>query len=180
MPIAEIDKAGARANSLAENREEIFEALKGDFGEDLSESPQTPQAQIAGIQALRDTEIGEMLVKSATSGSSLDHAEGTGLEAMGSLMGVRRFQAARSKVTATVRGSSGTVLNKGVLARTANGDLFRSTEEVTLISGTGVEVEYEAVEEGPIACPAGELTRIITIVVGWDTITNVRQRRWAE
>lgn len=52
---------GVKAASLAENRAEIFEALKSDFGKDLSDSPQPPQSQIAEIQGGLDSEVQEAI-----------------------------------------------------------------------------------------------------------------------
>ena len=167
-----IDSQGATAASLAENVAEYDRLLRDRFGEDLSMTPQTPQAQIAGINALRDTEIGEAIIRAALFGSSVDHAEGTSLDALGSLLDIQRLTATRSRVTATLTGVAGVGVPAGSRAKTdPDGDEFQTLTDAVL-SPSGVAVEMESVEEGPVEADAGTLTRIVTVINGWETVTN--------
>ena len=52
-----------------------------------------------------------------------------------------------------------------------DGDEFQTLTDVVL-SPSGITVEMEAIEEGPVEADAGSLTRIVTIISGWETITN--------
>ena len=90
---------------------------------------------------------------------------------LGSLAGIDRVQATRSRVTATLTGVAGTGVPSGSRARTPAGALFESVGAVAL-SPSGVDVEFLAILEGPIEAAAGTLTEIVTVIAGWETVTN--------
>ena len=142
-----------------------------ELGEDLAMSAQTPQSQWSGVVALRDTEVGEAGVRAALYGSSVYHAQGVHVDAHGSLLDVRRRPATRSRVVATLTGVSGVGVPALSRVRTMDGDLFESVSDAFL-SPSGVDVEMQAVEFGPIEAPAGTLTEIVTVIAGWETVTN--------
>ena len=170
--VLEVDRTGAKAASLGENRRELDERQRGDFGADLAMSPQTPQSQWSGIVALRDTELGEGGVRVAIYGSSVDHAPGTFLDALGSNFGINRRVATRSRVTATLTGVAGTGVPSGSRAKTDPGNYEFRTISDAILSPSGTTAEMEAIEEGAVPAPAGSLTRIVTVIAGWETITN--------
>lgn len=172
MPkVLEITPSGARAASLAENRDRLNEDQREAFGADLSLSPQTPQSMWSGIAAGGLTEVGEGGVRAALFGSSVDHAEGVYLDALGSNLDVRRRNAIDSRVTATLTGVAGTAVPTDSRAKTTAGDEFLTLDDV-ILSPSGVTVEMEAVEDGPIEAPIGTLTEIVSVIPGWETITN--------
>ena len=172
MPkVLEITPDGARAASLAENRDNLNRRQREELGEDLSLSEQTPQSQWSGIAALNFTEMGEGGVRAALYGSSVDHSEGVHLDAHGSLLDIRRRVATFSRVTATLTGVAGVGVPEGSRAKTSAGAVFETEAAVTL-SPSGVTVEMQAIEAGPVEAPAGTLTQIGTIIPGWETITN--------
>ena len=103
--------------------------------------------------------------------ASLDHSEGAQLDAYGSALDVRRVVATRSRVTCTLTGVAGTGVPAGSIAKTTDGEQFRSTADAVL-SPSGVTVEFESVFLGPVPAPAGTLTSIVTVIAGWETITN--------
>ena len=158
--------------SLAAIRQEMADL----FGEDTATAVQTPQGQIAGILAVAEAIIGEALVKLGAA-TSVDDAVGVQLDALGSLLDILRVTATRSTVTATVTGVGGTGLPQGSRAKTADGAEFRTTEAVTLAPSPGIMVDMEAVEEGAVEAAAGALTQIVTVVPGWETITNASAAR---
>ena len=75
-------------------------------------------------------------------------------------------------MTATLTGVSGTGVATGSRAKTMSGAEFQSTSDVTLQPSPGVSVEMESVDTGPVAAAAGTLTEIVTVIPGWETITN--------
>ena len=173
MPRAlEVDGAGVRAASLAEIREDLNARQLAAFGSDLVLSEQLPQSQWSGILALALTEILEGVVRTASYGSSVDHAPSTWLDQLGSLAGIVRVQATRSRVTATLTGVAGTGVPVGSRARTMTGALFESVAAAVL-TPAGVDLDFRAVLEGPIEAAAGELNEIVSVIAGWETVTNV-------
>ena len=165
-----INNEGVRAASLAEIHLEIQRRYKDLLGEDLSFSAQTPQAQIAGVSASLLAEIFEAIVQAANA-NSVDHAGGVFLDQLGSLLAIDRLQSTYSRVTALVRGVAGTGIPKGSRVRNSNGDLFETQADVILSSGD-VSVELQAIEAGPISVAAESITEIVTIIPGWESVSN--------
>ena len=168
--IIEIDETGVNAMSLAEIVVELQNRYRKRLGEDLSLSAQTPQAQILGITASVFSEINEAIVEDV-SANSIDHAGGLLLTQLGSILDISRTVATRSRVTATLTGVAGTGVPSGSRARTSDGDVFETLSPAVL-SPSGVNVDMQALETGPIEAAADSLTEIVTIIPGWETITN--------
>ena len=93
---------------------------------------------------------------------------------LGSNLDVARLDATRSRVTATVTGVAGTGVPAGSRAQTTAGAAFETLDAVVL-SPSGVDVDLQAVEEGPVEAAAGTLTEIVTVINGWETITNASE-----
>ena len=168
-----VDSAGARVGSLATARERFDTANRAVFGSDLDTHDHTPQNQIAGINALVWTEVGEEILRAALYGASLDHAPGRFLDALGSLLDIKRRGQTFTRVTAIVRGQAGTVIPAGRFAKTVAGDQFVTERDVTIAEG-GSEASFVAVNPGPVPAAAGTLTEIVSVLTGWDSIVNER------
>ena len=171
MPIFTVDATGVHAPSLDESLANKRQQMADIFGDDLSNADQTPQGQLAGIIALVEVVVGEALVNLGAA-TDPDNAVGTQLDQLYGLLDLLRQVASRSRVTTTVTGTAGTGLPIGSRAKTADGAEFRTTEAVIIAPSPGVMVDMESVEEGPIEAAAGALTQIVTVVPGWETITN--------
>ena len=168
--IVTVDDQGARANSLQQNEADQRARQRGVWGDDLTRSDQAPPNQIAGIQALGLTEVGEAVVADANSNDP-DAVGGTVQDALYGLVDVARIEATHSRVTATLTGVAGTGVSSGSRAKTTAGAEFETLSTVVL-SPAGVTVEMQAVDPGPVAAAAGTLTAIVTVIAGWETITN--------
>ena len=169
MPF-EPDSTGVHVPALDEAVRDMLVRFAAIFGVDLSISPQTPQAQLAGIWAAVLTEIGEVLAH-VSNGYSIDHAAGAQLDTLAGLLQIGRLAATHSTVTATLTGVAGTVVPAGSRAATADGDEFAATSD-TVLSVSGVTTEMRAVNTGPVEAAAAALTRIVTVVSGWERVTN--------
>lgn len=165
-----VNAQGVQASSLEEAQTETQADFRTIFGDELAQDPQTPQGQLAGLMALLEADVGEVAVRLGNA-VSVDHAAGVALFALGSLLDVRRISGRRSQVTATLTGVNGANVPAGSRARTTAGDEFRTLADVVLAS-TGVTVDMESVDEGPVVAAAGTLTQIVTVIPGWETITN--------
>jgi hypothetical protein len=69
-------------------------------------------------------------------------------------------------------GAANTVIPAGAQAQDTAGNLYTTAAGGTIGLGGSVSVVFTAQEPGPIACPAGTLTKIMTTTPGWDSITN--------
>ena len=172
MAIFEVDATGVHVPSLEEAQANVLAQLSAIFGDDLARASQTPQAQLAGVIAILEAIVGEALVRLGNA-QDPDKAVGTQLDTIGSLLDILRDQATRSRVTATVTGVPGTNLPALSRAKTTAEAEFRTTTSVTLAPQPGVTVDMEAVDFGPVEAAAGTLTEIVTVIPGWETITNV-------
>ena len=170
-PVFVVTPEGVKAASLAENVETLNDRQRAAFGEDLALSPATPQAQWSGVVGIGLTEVGEEGGRAAVYGSSVDHAQGVHLDAIGSVADVRRLQATHSRVVATLTGVAGTEVSAGSRAKTAAGDEF-ATESGVILSPAGVDVVMRAVVAGPVMAAVGAIDTIVTGIEGWETVTN--------
>ncbi len=169
--MATVNEHGVQVRSLADYRALLEERLRAALGSDLALDPETPLAQIIGVQALALTELDEQLA-SLANGMSVNTATGTQLEDLANLFEITRREATYSRVEATLSGVAGTNIPAGSRARTSNGDVFGLEESVFIPSGGSVAGTFIAVESGNKAVDAGTLIRIETAVAGWETVTN--------
>ncbi len=168
--MAIVDATGVRSQSLSDHRSDLERRFREAFGDDLILDPETPQGQIIGIWAQMLAENDEQVVAQGNA-LSIDQAEGVQLTDLGTNLDIMPGEATRSRVTATLTGVAGTRVPANSRARNEDGAQFR-TREVAVLSPQGVQVEMESVDEGAVAMPAGELTIIVTLVPGWETVTN--------
>ena len=172
MPIpSPFDGTGVHVPSLEEALADTRQEFSEIFGDDLADAAQTPQGQFAGVFAMAKAVIGEALVDLGTA-TDPNNAIGTQLDRLYGLLDILRQIATRSRVTATVTGVPGTGLPAGSRAKTTADVEFRTLADVVLAATPGVMVEMEAVAEGPLVATAGTLTEIVTVIPGWETITN--------
>ena len=141
------------------------------LGSDLDLSTPTPQGQLIGVLAETFSDIDQAIVATAN-GFALSAATGRQLDDLASLFGLRRSGATRSEVTATLSGVAGTAIPSGSLAATTAGITFATTQAATIGAGGSVDVLMRASDAGELAAVAGTLTRVLTRISGWDSVTN--------
>ena len=168
--MAIVDSTGARNVQLSEIISDLQSDFRDAFGEDIALEDETPLGQIIGIWSSKLSE-GCQAIVSVSNGMSASRAVGVQLDDIGSLTGVRRGESTHSTVTATLTGVDGTNIPEGSRTRTAAGDQFETLEDAVLATG-GVDVEMQAVEDGPVVAGVNALNAIVTIIQGWETVTN--------
>ena len=173
MAIFEVNDTGVHVPSLETALAATRQQMADIFGDDLAGDAQTPQGQLAGIIAILEAAIGEALVQLGNA-TSVDDAVGTQLDTLGELLDILRQRATRSRLTAALTGVGGTGVPAGSRAKTTADPAaeFRTIADAVLSPSPGVSVEMEAVEEGPVAAAVGTLTAIVTVIPGWETISN--------
>ena len=165
MPLTD---TGYRPYSITELRNQLRLAYENETGE----SPDWDQDDFLGAfseAALAIAVLTGQGTQALYDAFKLDNAQGRFLENLCELVGVTRDEATASRVTLTLGGTSGTVVLAGrVVEGTSNNERWRLIEDVT-VPGTGL-AESETL--GPVTAPIGSITRIITPVSGWTTVTN--------
>lgn len=154
-------------NTLVEVQQEYLSV----FGQDLNLNPETPQGiLIAAETASRDaTARNNALLANQI---NPDIAGGVFLDALCALTGLSRLAGTFTTVNATLSGEAGTVIPAGSEAKTTNGDLFAASITATIPPSGSVAVIFAAVEAGAIECGIGDLSEVVTPILGWETITN--------
>ena len=139
---------------------------------DLNTDPETPAGQLIDSQTAaiseKDTELLYLC-------NQFDPAKNEGIfqDAIAKIYFLTRKPATPSTATITVRGLSGTVIpvNAQIMS-SADDTIWQNVAAFTIgADGTGSGV-FRCTTEGLISAAAGTLTRIMTVVAGWDTATN--------
>jgi len=166
-----LDSTGIVVVDTNTTLQEVQTEFKGVFGEDLDLTPSTPQGRLISTEVLsRDGNA--RLMADVANQFNPNMAGGIFLDAICGMMGLSRTAATRTTVTATLTGTSGTIIYAGATAQTTAGDIFELTTTTTIpVSGT-IDALFQSVELGAIPCAAGTLTTIIDSVLGWTGITN--------
>lgn len=142
------------------------------FGQDLVVTADTPQGVLIAAETQARSDVASNNAALANQFNP-NTAAGSFLDAICALTGIQRIPATRSVVVATVTGIAGTEIPAGSQARTSDGDLFEAVTAITIGSGGSATGDFRSVEYGPIPAGAGELTTIVSGVLGWETVTNV-------
>lgn len=126
------------------------------------------------ILAIAATGLGEVSQATQLIASQNDRnaARGIAVDNLGSYTLTPRLNATRSLVTITCTGTNGTAIAQGKQVRdNVTGEVWRSRADAT-ITGGSVDVEFEAVNLGPITAAPGDITEIRTAVSGWTGAIN--------
>jgi len=137
----------------------------------LDIDPATPAGQLIATEAAlvqaKDSEI----LYLANQFNPLT-AEGRWQEALGKIYFINRKTAEPTVVVCTCGGLYNTVIPVGSIVQNTDGYQLRSLDAATIPSSGTIDIEFEVTENGPISIAAGTVTKIITVIPGWDTVTN--------
>jgi len=164
------DTATIRANIVTK----VQQAFKvSDSDPLLNLDPASPMGQVVDL-LVAEIEAKNAEIAYLSNMLNLSSARGVWLDALGSLYFIERKMSEPTTVTCEVTGISGTVVPYGSLVEDANGNKLRllATEGITISAdGTG-SGQFSTVEHGAIVINSHSVTKIITVVAGWDTIDN--------
>lgn len=152
--------------------EGVLADLNAAFGGNLNTTNlSTPQGQLASSITAYIADKNS-LFSYFVSQVDPQYSQGFMQDAIGRLFGITRLPATYTTITCTCSGAAGTVIPANAQAMDTSGNLFVCSGGGS-ISGSGtVSLVFTAVNPGPVSCPAGTLTRIMTTTSGWDSITN--------
>jgi hypothetical protein len=170
---------GPQANGFvcpvqAEILEDIETKQHAYIAADFDNAPDTPDGQNNGIFSLHLAYAWEAL-RAMSASRSRDQAEGDALVQQGILTGTTKGGPTTTKVVCICVLEAGTLLEAGVSMASVSGKpdvLFTPTANYTAATSGSFNVTFEALETGPIPCPAGQLIDIKTPTTGWGSIFN--------
>lgn len=169
-------KTGFEVSEIPELREQIASEWQNAFKENgkplLNVGPETPQGQIIDAQVASVNQKDSEVLYLAQQFDPRT-AEGRFQDALGEIYFIKRKQAISSYAICTLTGRAGTQISAGALIQSEiDGTQWSLDEDVTIPAEETIQAQFTCLTAGAISASAGTLTKIITTVTGWDTVTN--------
>jgi uncharacterized phage protein gp47/JayE len=165
---------GLKADDTATIRQQVADDWTAVFSDEkatLNTDPESPAGQIIDALAVlltaKDSELLALM-----NNFNPKTAAGIFQDALGAIYFLQRKQAEPSVVTCQLTGLYGTVIPAGSIIQNDDGLKLASVGAVTIASDGTAEVEFETLEKGAITIGAGTCNKIVTVIPGWDTVTN--------
>ena len=172
------ESLGFSADSVSEVRAAVAAAWKAAFKSDntaeLNTEPETPAGQIIDSQTASITQKDSELLYLA---NMLNPLKATGIfqDALAEIYFLQRKPAIPSSAVIKCAGLPGTVIPVSAqVMSTADDTIWQNTEAQTIGADGTCECVFECQSAGLISAAAGTLSRINTMVAGWDTAVNLR------
>lgn len=169
---------GVTIPTTSEVRDDLITRIKEAFkvsGSDveLNCEPTSPMGQLVDALAA-EIEAKNAEIAFLSNQLSPQLATGVWLDQLAALYMLERKVSEATAVVCSVTGLSGTKIPFGAMVQDSSNRQFRllATEGITIGSdGTGTGTFY-CVDHGAIEVAASTVTKIVTVVAGWDTVTN--------
>lgn len=176
MALAFDPQTGFFADDVAAVRAAVVQAWKQAFKSDgtaeLNTEPETPAGQIIDSQTASITQKDSELLYLA---NMLNPLKATGIfqDALAEIYFLQRKPAIASSAVIKCTGLPGTVIPVSAqVMSTADDTVWQNTEAQTIGADGTCECVFECQSSGLISAAAGTLSRINTMVAGWDTANN--------
>lgn len=172
------ENTGVVIPSTREVREDLAQAVQDAMpaaanGDPVNVDSSSPLGQIidlttAEVEA-KNSEVGFLANQ-----FNPDIAYGVFLDALANLYGLQRKVSEPTVVVCTCTGLRGTVIPYGAIVEDSNGNQLRHivVAGATIGDNGTVDTTFATVEHGPIEIGASTVTKIVTVIAGWDTVTN--------
>lgn len=141
------------------------------FGGNMNTGLSTPQGQLATSFAAVISAFNDLFVD-YTNQVDPAYASGRMQDAIARIYFLSRLGATPTVVTATCSGATGVTIPAGSLAKATDGTIYTALTSGDIPGSGSIDIQFAALTNGPIACPAGSLNTIYRTVPGWDSITN--------
>lgn len=171
-------QSGVVVPTTQEVREDIASGLQEAFKVNdsdplLNVDPASPMGQVADIIT---TETAAKNAEVAFLANQLNPRTSTGiwLDALAALYGLTRHVSEPTVVVCTCTGLKGTVIPYGAIVQDTQGNQLRNSVGggVTIPDSGSIDTNFSTVEHGAIEIGPGTVTQIVTVIAGWDSVTN--------
>lgn len=165
-----IDETGLHIPNYDDLLNEIVRVYKTIYGQDIYLDNDSMDYQQISIlcRYIYDTYLSLQIAYSSRSPIS---AVGVSLDTLGPLFSTYRIDATKSHVNLTINGEPNTVINNGI-ASDENNNYWLLPASVVIPSTGIISVDCESKEYGSINCLSNTITKIVTPVFGWRSVTN--------
>ena len=169
--MAEITDSGVVPKTLSEYQVTLRTAFLSAFGEDIDVDAKSPQGEWIDNIALGMSQSDDVII-SVAGAANIFRAFKSQLEGLGALLNIPKTEAESTIVTGTLGGTPGAIIPAGSRSKSTTSDLYALKEDALIGVGGTVDATFEAAETGPLQLLAGELSSVVDVVPGWETITN--------
>lgn len=169
-----IVSSGVIVPDTSELLEQVRAEWREALGEQMNVDPETPQGRLISAEVLARETVVKNNVKLANQ-INPNQAGGVFLDALWALTGGTRRQATRSIVRGvTLLGYPGTIIPAGSLISGGVGaeTAWESLATVVLSGAGSASVDFQSTLYGPFKAAPGELTTVVSPVLGWEQVTN--------
>lgn len=162
---------GLAAPDTADIVAAIQDDWKNALGQDLNTDAASPQGQLITSQAaLVATKNNEILYLANQFNPFT--SEGIWQDALAAIYFLQRKVATPTIVTCTCKGLAGTVIPSGALVENTEGVRFYASGDISIPVGGEIEGTFICESDEAISVATNAVTKIITVVAGWDTVNN--------
>lgn len=164
---------GVITPDTSELRAEVVSEFQQALGADIVTTPDTPQGVLITGEALAREAVANNNAQIANQ-INPNLAGGVFLDAICALMGLERRAASASVITSVrLTGQPGTLVPAGAQARSIDGNIWLLRSNVTLGSAGSAEGVFFCATAGAIGCSVGQLSTVVDMVLGWETVINL-------
>lgn len=141
------------------------------FGGNLNMADETPQGQLCVSET---ASIGNANDAFAFLSQQMDPAYNAGRyqDGIARIYFIERFPARPTVVAVTCIGGEGVIIPANAIVVAADGTQYLATDGGTIPASGSIDLQFECVVPGPIACPAGSIQTIYQAINGWDQAFN--------
>lgn len=152
-------------------KEQVQNEYKSAIAPDLDVSDSTPQGRLIEAETVARKRTIENMALLANMFNP-QQAYGIFLDSIASLFGVERVGATATRVLCQLSGTENTVIPANAQAQDTNGNIYYLESSVTLGSNGNGQGYFVAMNKGAIECSANTLNKIVTAVLGWESVNN--------
>lgn len=169
-------KTGFDVTEIDDLREQIASEWQEAFKEKdrplLNTDPETPQGQIIDSQVATVNQKDSEVLYLAQQFDPRT-AEGRFQNALAEIYFIKRKPAINSYAMCTINGRAGTQIDAGALIESEiDGTQWSLDQNVIIPAEETITAKFTCLTDGAISASSGTLTKIVTTVTGWDTVTN--------
>lgn len=169
-------KTGFDVTEIDDLREQIASEWQEAFKEKdrplLNTDPETPQGQIIDSQVATVTQKDSEVLYLAQQFDPRT-AEGRFQNALAEIYFIKRKPAINSYAICTLNGRAGTQISAGALIESEiDSTQWSLDKDITIPEEETITAKFTCLTDGAISASSGTITKIVTTVTGWDTVTN--------
>lgn len=170
--MTQVTSLGFLRTRLDERLDQLKEAYRNIYGQDISIEPDDMDGQFLGILSERLSDL-DQLAEDIYNSFNPQLATGVSQSRLVQLNGIRRIAGTYSTADATLNGTPGVTVPAGSLVKSAVDNTSWATTADATFDGNGLAtVTLKCVTLAAIAASAATLTKIDTPIYGWFSVTN--------